>query len=260
MTLPAAAPQPPAQAARPRARWLLLGLGGLLAALLLGLGSWQLQRLRWKLDLIERVEQRVHAPAVPAPGAAQWPAIDARSDEYRHVRASGTWLDDKTRLVQAATVLGAGFWVLTPLRDAQGQLIYVNRGFVPQRAAVAPAGPAPADVQGLLRLNEAGGGFLRHNDAPADRWYSRDVLVMAQDQGLAPAAPYFIDADAPRADLGQSGAAEPSPALPQVPVPGLTVLKFSNNHLVYALTWYALALMVLAALVYVLRQDRTNAA
>jgi surfeit locus 1 family protein len=34
-------------------------------------------------------------------------------------------------------------------------------------------------------------------------------------------------------------------------VPGLTVLSFSNNHLVYALTWAALALMAAAGAVFV---------
>ena len=70
--------------------WVLLLL--LLTALLIGLGTWQVKRLHWKLDLIARVDARVHAPAVPAPGPAQWADVTAENSEYKHVQASGTLL------------------------------------------------------------------------------------------------------------------------------------------------------------------------
>src|SRR5450830_2054349 len=162
----------PTASAEPRRRSRGLQVVLLLAGFL-ALGSWQVQRLGWKLALIERVEQRVHAPATPAPGPEQWPQITARSDEYRHISLRGHFLSDKTSLVQASTVRGAGFWVLTPLRTAGGEVVFINRGFVPQRAPGAKAPAAVVEVQGLLRLSEPGGGFLRHNDPAAQRWYSR---------------------------------------------------------------------------------------
>jgi surfeit locus 1 family protein len=60
-------------------------------------------------------------------------------------------------------------------------------------------------------------------------------------------APYFIDA---RTETPASGGA---PAAGQAPVGGLTVLAFNNNHLAYALTWFALALLSALAAVLVLR-------
>lgn len=238
----------------------LLLAGVLLMVLFLALGSWQVQRLGWKLDLIERVEQRVHAPATPAPGPGQWPQITARSDEYRHVSLRGHLLSDKTSLVQASTVRGAGFWVLTPLRTSAGEVVFINRGFVEHRAPVADPVTSEIEIQGLLRLSEPGGCFLRHNDPAEQRWYSRDVQALAQIHGLSTVAPYFIDADAGAGDLGQSGANEDAKAgQPQRPVGGLTVVNFTNNHLVYALTWYALAVMVAGALVYAWRQKHATA-
>ena len=65
-------------------------------------------------------------------------------------------------------------------------------------------------------------------------------------------APYFIDADAASA----AAANLPVPGETAVPVGGLTVVSFVNNHLVYALTWYGLALMVVAAAVWVVRDAR----
>ncbi|AEK62031.1 SURF1 family protein [Collimonas fungivorans] len=239
-------------APRTRSPAVLLALAicaGLVFATFFALGTWQLKRLQWKLDLIERVEQRVHAPAVAAPGPERWPQINADADEYRRVRLSGTFLYALTARVQASTELGGGFWLLTPLRTADGSVVLVNRGFVPAKADVQSGTPevGPAEVSGLLRMSEPGGGFLRHNDPAADRWYSRDVQAIASARGLSPAAPYFIDADAATASHDTGG---------NRPVGGLTVIAFHNNHLVYALTWYALALMVAGACFWVGREER----
>jgi len=239
----------------------------------MALGTWQVQRRAWKLDLIARVEQRVHAPATPAPGPAQWPNITAASEEYRHVTATGTFLDASQTLVQAVTDFGAGFWVLTPLRTADGSVVLVNRGFIPadDRGRVQPAGPAPSStVTGLLRMSEPHGAFLRHNNPGANQWYSRDVQAIAAAHGLTHVAPYFIDAEAPQHDGGPSGAVGPPSAEARqsapaealqppssagageptgvLPIPGLTVVHFRNSHLVYAITWYTLALMVAIAI------------
>jgi surfeit locus 1 family protein len=224
-----------ARAASPRAR-LLWGAGIALAcALFLALGTWQVVRMQWKHALIERVNQRVRAEPVPAPARAEWPAITAENAEYRHVQAAGTLLLDRSTLVQASTRLGPGFWVMTPLQTDAGDTILVNRGFVPNRPAAADAGTRRAVVTGLLRMSQAGGGFLRRNDPASRRWYSRDVQAIATASGLPAAAPYFIDADAVPAASRQAGQ----------PIGGLTVIAFNDNHLVYALTWYALALMII---------------
>src|ERR1700691_1977791 len=92
------------------------------------LGTWQVQRRAWKLDLIARVDQRVHAPAVAPPPPAEWSQVTAANSEYRHVRVTGTFLNDSETLVQALTELGAGDWVLTALRLPDGSIVTVNRG------------------------------------------------------------------------------------------------------------------------------------
>lgn len=210
-----------------------VALAALICALVLaGLGGWQLERRAWKHALIAAVDARIHAAAVPAPGPAHWPAINARDDAYRRVTASGSYLHGQTALVKAVTERGSGYWVMTPLRTA-GFTVLVNRGFIPDglRQRV-PGGPAEGRVTGLLRITEPGGGFLRANDAKARRWYSRDVAAIASAHGLSHVAPYFIDADA-----------APNPG--GYPVGGLTVVRFPDNHLVYALTWFALAALAL---------------
>jgi surfeit locus 1 family protein len=244
-----------------RVAQLVIGtLAALFFVLFVALGTWQLQRRVWKLDLIARVEQRVHQPPAAAPGPAEWSQVSAARDEYRHVTVTGTFLDRSQTLVQAATALGAGYWVLTPLRTVDAGaggvngIVLVNRGFVAaeDRDRIRPgsgargAPTAPVDtvkVTGLLRVTEPGGAFLRHNDAVANRWYSRDVQAIGRARGLSNVAPYFIDAEASR-EPGQIAGQAPE----GVPVGGLTVITFRNSHLVYAITWYTLALMVVGGI------------
>lgn len=219
----------------------------LLVVGLLTLGTWQVHRLWWKLDLIARVDQRVQAPPVAAPGPAAWPGVTAAADEYKHVVVTGSFLNDREVLVQAVTVLGPGFWVLTPLRLPSGPTVIVNRGFVPadrRDPASRAAGQigATTHVVGLLRISEPKGGFLRSNDPAANRWYSRDVAAIAAARGLRDVAPYFIDADA-------------TPNAGGLPVGGLTVISFPNSHLVYAITWYALAVMLAGGVGWAIRDE-----
>jgi surfeit locus 1 family protein len=210
---------------------LLVALG---VAVLLALGIWQLDRRVWKLDLIERVDQRVHAAPVPTPGPQSWPGINAADDAYLHVRVTGHFLDGRDTLVRAVTELGGGYWIVTPFQSVEGFIVLVNRGFVPADRSewnLTDDTGRETTLTGLLRISEPGGAFLRHNDPATHRWYSRDVAAIVSVQGLHDAAPYFIDADA-------------AANVPGTPVGGLTVIAFPNNHLLYALTWFSLAGML----------------
>jgi len=240
-------PHSPGAGRSPRTLWLLAVLAVIGVAGFTALGIWQLERRLWKLDLISQVERRSHAAPVPLPKPEDWPRINAGDDAYRRVKVSGTFLHDRETLVQAVTELGPGFWVLTPLRTEEGRTVLINRGFVPPERrdpATRPAGNPPGKVQivGLLRITEPHGGFLRANDPAADRWHSRDVAAIAAARGLEGAAPFFVDADA-----------TPNPG--GWPVGGLTVVTFRNSHMVYALTWFTLALMVAAAALFVAREE-----
>lgn len=202
-------------------------------AVFLALGAWQVQRLFWKLDLIARVDARLAAEPVPAPGPGAWAGLDRATDAYLRVTATGRFLHDREVRTLAVTDLGPGYWVMTPLAT-RDFVVLVNRGFVPAdrrdpatRIEGQPFGEVT--VSGLLRFSEPGGGFLRSNDPATGRWYSRDVAaIVAWERVEGPVAPYFVDADA-----------APNPG--GLPVGGLTVVHFRNAHLSYALTWFALA-------------------
>lgn len=216
-----------------------------------GLGVWQVQRLAWKQELIRQVDARIHAAPVAAPAPDQ--TITRQADQYRRVVVSGRFDHQHEALVKAVTDLGPGYWVMTPLMTDRGFTVLINRGFVPserQKPTDRAAGQVEGEttVVGLLRLTEPGGGFLRANDPAGDRWFSRDVAGIAKARGLSgPVAPYFIDADA-----------TPNPG--GWPRGGLTVVRFANSHLIYALTWFGLALMSAAGFVLFAREEKRRRA
>ena len=231
----------------------LLALALAVVASLTALGVWQVRRLAWKESLVARVDARLRADPQPAPGPDRWAALSREADEYRRVIVQGRFDDDRAVLVRAGTALGTGYWVLAPFRTTAGDWVLVNRGFVPpQMRAQIPhagnAGDASPAIAGLLRFTEPRGGFLRRNDPAQGNWYSRDVDAIASAMQLhGRVAPYFIDQQA----------ATPADRAAW-PRPGLTVVQFPNNHLVYALTWFALAAGVAAAAVCLVLHERPS--
>lgn len=230
------------------ARRLFLPALCVLGMLIFGaLGVWQIERLAWKRDLIARVEARVNAPPASLPPAARWRSLPPRDLEYRRVRLTGRFDHGAEVLVDALTERGPGFWIVTPLVSSKGTVL-VNRGFVPperkardRRSESLLTGQVI--ITGLVRLSEPGGRFLRTNEPGNDRWYSRDIEAISRARGLGSVAPFFIDADA-----------SPNPG--GWPVGGMTVIRFRNTHLIYALTWFALAGLCVAGLVLTLRSPQ----
>lgn len=230
--------------ASPLRRLLPVSLVVLAAFLVLaGLGTWQLERLAWKQDLIAKVEARIHQPVQLAPEEADWPAIAFEADEYRPVQAQGRFRHDLEVQVYALVDKtsdgggGPGYWVVTPLEMADGATILVNRGFVPldrRDPASRAEGQVPGlvTVTGLLRMPEEAGLFTPGNEPDKNSWFVRDPVAIAGAKGVLRVAPFLIDADA-----------TPNPG--GLPQGGLTRLSFPNRHLEYALTWYGLAATLL---------------
>lgn len=216
----------------------LLGLLSLVAlAILVSLGFWQLQRLKWKEALIAEVSARVAAAPVAAPDEAEWAKLQPEDYEYRHVRLTGTYDAAHQALVFRALEKphgkfgGQGYLVMTPLHLASGANVIVNRGFVPmdRKAATQSAPAGETEITGLMRASEPRNLFTPADNPAKGEWYTRDPEAIAAALGLSRAAPFTIDADA---------ASDPN-ALPEG---GETVLAFPNNHFEYALTWFGLAI------------------
>ncbi|HZB38828.1 MAG TPA: SURF1 family protein [Beijerinckiaceae bacterium] len=214
-------------------------------ATLLSLGTWQLQRRAWKLDLIEKIEARAYGAPGPILPEAEWPRWSAEAEEYRRVRLTGRFLHEHEVAVHGlmpGSLRGQpvqGFYILTPLRLADGSNVIVNRGFLPTHLRDPASRPesqpqGEVTVTGLVRSPEKHGSFRPENDPARDAWFVRDIRQIAEAKNLARTAPFLIDAD----DTPNPGG---------WPKGGQTRLTMTNDHLDYALTWYGLALVLVGA-------------
>ncbi len=203
------------------------------------LGTWQMQRLAWKENLIATASERANRPARPLHRSDTWPELDLTQHEYRLFHASGRFRHQDE--VQVYTVLsdakgtysGAGYWILTPFELENGGIVIVNRGFVPlEKKSPSTRGEGQTEgmlrITGLLRQPEQPNYFTPKNDANKNAWYSRSPAEIAQAFNLKDVAPFILDA---------TGEYRPG----MLPQPNETKLTFTNNHLGYALTWYGLA-------------------
>ncbi|MEK4033440.1 SURF1 family protein [Methylocystis sp. IM3] len=219
----------------------------LVAALLVGLGVWQLRRLAEKEALIARVEARVHLAAKPVPPPSEWAALDPAEYEFSHVTARGRYLPGRDALVFMKPPEGfglePGYMVLTPFALAEGGVIFVERGFVPTSRAEDAAGRAPPSgettLTGLMHGPQRRNAFTPADTPDRFIWFTRDAGPIAARLGLSDAAPFTLALEAP-ASAGPNG----------FPRPASTAPEFANNHLSYALTWFSLAvaLVVMFAL------------
>ena len=211
----------------------LLGL-----IVLVGLGTWQVERLHWKEGLIAERAARLAAPATPLPADADWPAWDFRKVELR-----GTFRHDLEQLFGASTHDGQlRYHVLTPLLREGGPAVLVDRGWVPTDR-VHPAArregqiEGPVTITGIARYRGADrpGWFTPANDPGQRMWFSYDLPALERALGLE-LLPVVVEADD-----------RPNPG--GLPVGGLTRIELPNNHLQYAITWYGLAAALLAVYV-----------
>ncbi|PDS77726.1 SURF1 family protein [Rhizobium sp. L43] len=205
-------------------------------AILISLGTWQVERLHWKEGLLADIAARQVAAPVPL---AEIEAMAAASGdiEYRKVTATGRYINNKERHFFATWRGQTGYYIYTPLELADGRALFVNRGFVPfdnKEPEMRMQGQLTDQqtVTGLAREKLPGkpSWVVPDNDVAKNIFYWKDLDVMAESVGLEKASviPFFVDADS-----------TPNPA--GLPIGGVTQVDLPNDHLQYAFTWYGLA-------------------
>lgn len=217
--------------ATPRRPWRRLLVPALVAlpvlAVLLGLGTWQVQRLAWKTDLLARIAAAEAGPAPPL-------APDARPQRYDRVVATGRFDHGREALLGLevrGTTLGAH--LLTPLlRDGGAPPLLVDRGWVPLERQGAGIGRPQGEVAvtGYVRPGEERGSMAATDDAAGRRFYTFDPAAIGRALGLEAVAPFGLVALAP-----------PGSSPGTLPAAARSLPRPNNPHLGYAITWYGLA-------------------
>ncbi len=228
---------------------MLVGL-----TVLIGLGVWQLKRLAWKEGLIAQIETRSTGEPIKLKDALAM-ARKGRDPNYYRVRVDGRFHHAKELYLYSTSNERVGWDVITPLETADGDMVLVDRGFVPDELR-DPSSRALGEVEnlvtvtGIVRKPETQGLFMPDNEPAANRWFWRDLQAMARSDfpsGTIQVAPFFLEAE-------KSGVPDGWPK------GGQSRLELPNNHLQYAITWFlmAAALVVIYGLYVrsVYRRDR----
>lgn len=219
---------------------------------LLGLGTWQLDRMQWKTALIDEIQSRIAA----APASLAEVLAEAGDDltyvQYRRVSLTGEFRHDAEMYLAARSMNGnPGYHVVTPFQVTGDGSVLVDRGWVPLERKLADARAegqvaGKVTIDGVIRVARAAKSWLQPDNEPANNmWFWVDLPSMATHAGAGDVAPVYVEA----------GPAENPGGFP---IGGQTRVNLPNDHLQYALTWYALA--VILAVIYVIYHRRPREA
>jgi surfeit locus 1 family protein len=234
----------------------------LMVALFVGLGVWQLQRRVEKHALIAALTERLAAAPAPLPSPSQWSTLTPNRDEFRRVSFSAVYQSAPDAMVYSSgsavrdDISGPGTWAFMPARLPAGETVVINAGFVQNtmqdrdqqdRAVARLITKEPVMLSGYIRFPEAAGVLTPPANLAKRLWFTRDHPAMARALGWGgdgkPVAPFYIDLEQP---VPASG----------IPKPGPLQVHLKDNHLQYAITWFALAGAVVIAFAVWLRAQR----
>lgn len=203
------------------------------------LGSWQVQRLAWKETLIAQIAAaNADAPLADLPQDA----ASLEPLQFRKVAVQGQWIEGiEFHLAPRYFRNQFGYWILAPLKLADGRVVMINRGWVPGAKKLVETRPetavhGTANVVGLLRVGAERSYFTPKNQPEKNVWFGRDVEEMAEYAKLGPVVPAMVDV------IGVQD-------VQQLPVPSDGVIRLRNDHLSYILTWYGIAAGILVIFV-----------
>jgi cytochrome oxidase assembly protein ShyY1 len=214
-----------------------------------GLGIWQLQRRVEKHALIAALTERLAVAPQPLPPPAQWSALNPAHDEFSRVSFTATYQSRLDAMVYGSgsavrdDISGPGTWAFLPARLPDGETVAVNAGFVPNmmqdrnlqdRAVAQLITQQPVVLTGYIRFPQAAGMLTPAEDHTKRLWFTRDHLAMARALGWDKVAPFYIDLETPVPANG-------------IPKPGPLEIHLNDDHMQYAITWFALAGAVVIA-------------
>jgi len=231
---------------------------GLIPVLTFALGTWQVQRLKWKVDLIDRLSEKLQREPIPLPSKVNLAAIP--EFVYRRVVLRGTW-DHAHSMVLGPRVLEGknGFHLITPLVRGNGSTILVDRGFISEDTAARRSYPTPdeeVEVSGMLRESQARNSFTPDNNAAKGEWYWADVTAMADYAGGESSNVQSVLVE----EIFEGHAGDAAMRLSNgVPIGKVPIVDIRNAHGAYVATWYSLSALTTVMFIRLLGKRRASA-
>ncbi|SMR81366.1 surfeit locus 1 family protein [Aliiroseovarius halocynthiae] len=190
-------------------------------ALFIGLGTWQLQRMKWKEGLIAEIDARIAADPVSLPENP-----DPIRDKYLPVELAGEMTSQTLRVLVSTKQAGAGYRLISALQTDQGAVL-IDRGFIRVGQGLPLPNGNRVTVVGNLHWPDERDRATPENDVADNTWFARDIDQMAQVLGTKPVL------------VVARQMAPPERGVQPLPV---TSESIPNRHLEYVGTWFLLAL------------------
>ncbi|HHI70132.1 MAG TPA: SURF1 family protein [Rhodobacteraceae bacterium] len=213
---------------------LLFGLIGV--AILVSLGVWQLQRLKWKTGILAQIDAKIAADPVPLPANP-----DPVRDQYLPVRISGTISTDEIHILASVQKIGPGYRIISAFETDDGRRVLLDRGFVAIPAKDAPRPEVHAVIIGNLLWPDEITSATPKPDQKRKIWFARDIPAMAAALHSEPVLVVQRESD--------------EVSLVTTPFP-VTSAGIPNRHLEYVVTWFGLALAWLGMTTYLIWRIR----
>ncbi|KIM70188.1 hypothetical protein SCLCIDRAFT_1160851 [Scleroderma citrinum Foug A] len=220
------------------------------------LGTWQLQRLQWKISLIDELEEKLERDPIRLPRRVNVSVIP--DFVYRRVLLRGRWDHSHAMLLGPRVRDGAhGYHVVTPLVRSEGSTVLVDRGFISKDFAqnYDHSEEGEVEVQGMLRTSHTRNTFTPDNQPTEGKWYWADLEAMANYAGgdAASVQPVFIE----QIFGGHEGEAT-SNINKGIPVGRAATVDVRNAHLSYVITWYSLSAFTATMLARLIMKRRAQ--
>tara|TARA_B100000963_G_scaffold361595_1_gene398014 strand:+ start:5277 stop:5888 length:612 start_codon:yes stop_codon:yes gene_type:complete len=193
------------------------------------LGTWQLYRLQWKLNLIQEVKNGLNSAPVYY--------SKNKIKNYQRVKFGGIFDFDKQIYLYNLNSRGApGYDVITPLKTQSNEILLVNRGWIDrdQRKNKKINSVKGGNYEGIFKEITPPNPFKPDNDLEKNIWYSLNLNDLENFTG------YSLSNFVLFLQNKQNQLIETKNVSSDLP----------NNHLKYAITWYSVALSILLYFFY----------
>jgi surfeit locus 1 family protein len=197
------------------------------------LGTWQLYRLQWKEDLINKIDQGLKSTPIRY--------SEKITNDYQRVILNGKYnFENQIYLYSLNSNGQPGFDVITPFQTIEGYNILINRGWINKEMKNNPTIDSvdKKKIQGLMRKIVKKNIFKPENDVQKNIWFTINLNQIKEITGKN-FSNYVIF-------LEDNMINSPTPKKITIDVP--------NNHLKYAITWYSISISILFYFLYFRKQ------
>ena len=193
----------------------------------LSLGTWQIIRLNWKLDLITQINNSLENEPVSL--------TQAEKKNFLKIKTSGKIDFNKQIYLYNLNQEGKpGFEVLNPILINEENYL-INRGWIPfEKKDTSEINKInQEEITGILKIQNKANYFKPANDIEGNYWFTlnRDDIFEYTGKSFSQYIIYL------------SGDYK-------IPLPIKISADISNNHKKYAITWFSLAISILLIYLY----------